>query len=72
MDIEQAIRVGASLAQFAREAAAGAELAWQQIEQSGVLFEAVRHARRSLRFAGNTIFNRRWSLKSSGFFLTTM
>ena len=47
MDIERAAKACTSLAQFAREAADNAEMAWSRLEQSGVLFEAVRHARKN-------------------------
>lgn len=45
MSIEEAAKACASLAQKAREAAAGVDLAWEQLEQSGALGEVVRYAR---------------------------
>lgn len=47
MDAERAAKACVSLARETRESAETIESAWSRLEQSGVLFEAVRLARRN-------------------------
>lgn len=45
MSLEEGVKACLSLAQKAREAAAGVDFAWEQLEQSGALGEVIRYAR---------------------------
>lgn len=47
MDVAHAAKACTALAQSAREAAENTEAAWLQLEQTGVLVEAIRYAKRN-------------------------